>query len=743
MAKKIIIPVLAVIVVVVVVLLVRGDSPTPPQPPEVRTTGPWVDSIVISEESSAPAAIRKLESGDIEIWLMGSITDPDLYERIVTHPDIRYELSYGAFTELTFNVAGPHFYDGTLNPFYDAEIREAFNWLVDRDYLIGELLQGMGMPIYALAGREFPEYSRHQDVLEAIEEHYAHDPDKAETARGIIHDRMEALGANLEADTWRYNGDEVEIKFVIVTDWFPPLYPAGGEYIADLMEWVGFRVNSIRLPESAAVRYLVLDDPFDGTYNAFTGGWAFAAIPREEGHRFYASDTKFARPWPRWQTLDPPEEYLEAARALYRRDYATLAERDELFEQALWMRMEFSPQILLADTAGANPWRSDLNVRTDLAIGFGWGVPQTIHFIGEDGKPVIGGTVRAEQSSMFTDPWNPVDGSGLAADLGIFRHMLQEAGLMVDGRDGLLHPWRIESAAVTVKEGLEVSKTHDWLTLDFADDIQAPADAWADWDPVAQEFITVGEKTDPHSPYYDEAFDPSANVKSVVRYPADFYDVPMHDGCKLSLADLIMSWIIRFDRAKEESAIYDEGEVTRLAGFMAHFRGVKIVSEEPLIIESYSKQWFLDAEANVSTWFPAYGYYNQFAPWHVITIGKLAETDRTLVWSTGKAGAFKVDWMDYTKGPSLPILKSQLENALASNYIPYEPTLGDYITEAEAVERYANLKSWEENVGHFWTTTAPFYLYRIHPLARTVELRRFEDHPDPIDRWIFLLEPLA
>ncbi|MFO7712712.1 MAG: ABC transporter substrate-binding protein, partial [Dehalococcoidia bacterium] len=332
MVKKVILPVVAVIIIVVVIVSLQGDRPTPPQPPESRTTGPWVDAIVVRQESSTPAAVRKLEAGDIDIWL-SALTDPDLYERVVTHPDIRYEFSYGAFTELTFNVAGPYFYDGRMNPFYDAGIREAFNWLIDRDYMIGSLLRGMGTPIYALAGRVFPEYGRHQDVFEAIEEYYAHDPENAETARGIVHDRMVTLGAELIGGAWHYQGDEVEIRFVIVTDWFPPLYPAGGEYIADLMEWVGFTVNRIRLPGSAAVSYLVLDDPFDGTYNSFTGGWAFAAIPRDEGQRFYASDTKFVRPWPRWQTLDAPEDYLEVARALYQRDYSTLTEREELFEQ--------------------------------------------------------------------------------------------------------------------------------------------------------------------------------------------------------------------------------------------------------------------------------------------------------------------------------------------------------------------------------------------------------------------------
>lgn len=739
MKKKTILTLVAVMLVVIVIAVVRTTTSTAPEP-EVRTTGPWVDGIVIGQQTSTAVAVSKLQIGDIDVWWKLAITEPDLFEAIAGDPSIDYDFSYGGFTTLLFNVAGPYLHDGSLNPFSDAQIREAFNWLIDRNYIVGQLLGGMGMPIYALEGRVFPEHARYAEIMAAVEDYYAPDPDRA---RDVIYARMEVLGAELEEGTWHYDGEEITIRFIIRDDMFIPLYPAAGEYIADLMESVGFRVDRMLRPGSVAIGLLQTADPFEGAYHAITVGWSISTITRDQGSNFYQNDTRFVRPWPRWLALDPPEEYLELATRLFDRDYTTLTEREELFEDALWMRMRFSSQILLADIAGAHPWRSNLRLRTDLSSGFGWGAVQTIHFVDDGGEPLVGGTVKAEQYLMFSRPWNPVDGSGAIADLGIFRDMLQETGLMADGRDGLFHPWHIESATVTVKTGLPVEKTHDWVTLDFADEIQAPADAWVDWDAMTQRFITVGEKMDPDSAYYDEDFDPSANVRSVVYYPDDFYDVPMHDGSKMSLGDVVMAMIVRFDRAKPESAIYDSGEVSRLEGFRTHFRGVRIVSESPLIVESYTRQWFLDAEWNVVAWFPGYGFYNQFAPWHVISIGMMAESDMALAWGTDKAAALGVEWMDYTKGPSLRILRDYLDEAIADTYIPYGPTLGEYVTAAEVAERYANLKAWYANVRHFWTTSAPFYLYAVHPLAGMVELRRFEDHPDAMDRWMFLLEPLS
>lgn len=546
--------------------------------------------------------------------------------------------------------------------------------------------------------------------------------------------------------------EPIEIDFIIRQDLYVPMFPAAGEYFGDLFDEAGFLVNRLRLTGPEAFAIWIPDDPMLGTYSAYTGGWGITSIPRDYASNFYARDTKFLRPWPRWLVLDPPAEYLEAAEALYNREYATLAEREALFTTAAYEGMKFSGQILLADVAGTLPFTVNVNLMHDTCYGIGWAWPQTIHYH-DEWVPEVGGDMIGEQYFMLSEPWNPVDGSGASADLNIFRTALQESGMMPDGRDGHYWPWRIESAVVTTKTGLPIAAPIDWdgdLVHNTENTITAPDTAWVDWDAENQVFITVGQKMDPGSDYYDPDFDNTAARKSVVTYPSDIFDVPMHDGTTLSPADFVMSIIMGFDHGDPESDIYDEAQAGPLAAFLANHRGVEITSLDPLTIESYNNLWSLDADWNVATWFPSYGLYGQFAPWHLISIGWLGEAAGDISWGTEKADEAGVVWMDYTKGPSLDILEGYLETATTDDFIPYYDTIAafyaDYDGEASAeldaeiAARYAALDAWFTEKGHFWVSTSPLYLESVEPVAKIVELRRFEAHPDDADRWFFLME---
>jgi peptide/nickel transport system substrate-binding protein len=194
-----------------------------------------------------------------------------------------------------------------------------------------------------------------------------------------------------------------------------------------------------------------------------------------------------------------------------------------------------------------------------------------------------------------------------------------------------------------------------------------------------------------------------------------------------------MYMIMNFDPAKETSAIFDESQVSNLEGFLSVFKGIKIVSTDPLVIEYYQDGFDLDAENMVTTWYPAYGYGE--GAWHTIAVSNLAEASNELAYSADKADTLEVEWMSWIGGPSLDILKKYLDQAAAETLIPYAATLGQYITAEEAAARYANLAAWYDAHNNFWVGTGPYYLDQVFLTENVASMLYNPDFPDMADRW--------
>jgi peptide/nickel transport system substrate-binding protein len=383
-------------------------------------------------------------------------------------------------------------------------------------------------------------------------------------------------------------------------------------------------------------------------------------------------------------------------------------------------------RVYTSNRASFTPYRSEISVVGDLAGAIAgsrlW--PFTIQRIGEEG-----GAMTMAMPSILTNPWNPIDGSNWIYDQALAR-ATSDFGVIPDPWTGLNKPQRIESATVTVQEGLPVGATLDWVTLDFAPTIEVPGDAWVNWNGEAQTFITASEM-------YTEAV--TAVVKSVVTYRSDLADVYWHDGSPIDAADFLYFMIMTFDRGNPASAIYDPAAETSLNAFLGTFKGFKIVSESPLVIEYYTDNWVADAENNVTSLWPIYGYGP--GAWHNLTVGALAEGANEVAYSQLKSDEIEKEWMSLISGPSIEVLATYLEQAAAENFIPYSPTLGMYITEEEATARWANLTEWFRTKGHFWIGTGPYYLERAFPVEGMIVLKNNTKFVDLSSRYAGLGKP--
>ncbi len=696
-----------------------------PTPVPIERNGAWVDTIIFVEEPDTNIAVSRLEAGDIDVFAY-NVSEPEPAQKIYELTDagvLKYYTSYGNYNELTFNPV-PTFEDGRLNPFGNPKIREAMNWLVDRDYVAQEISGGMARPRFVPINYASKDTALLADVIAEISLKYAYNPEKA---KEVITAEMEAMGAELVDGKWTYKGEPIVLVALIRTE---DERLEIGDYVSTLLEDVGFTVDRQYKTSAEAATCWLRSEPATGCFSFYTGGWVTTAISRDEGSNFSFFYTARGYPVPLWLAYTPSEEFDTVAERLEISDYASMEERRELMAEALRLALEDSVRVWLKDDVGIAPLSADLSLASDLS-GSIYG--SSLWALTLKYKDQVGGSVTIAMPSMMTEPWNPIGGSNWIYDMMPLRGM-QSPATVPDPFTGLMLPNRLAKAELFAKTGLPIGQNMDWVTLQFVDSIEVPADAWVDWDAANQVFVTAAEK-------YTQTV--TATTRVVMYYEDDYFaKMKWHDGSPVTLADHIMYMILQFDQSKPESAIYDESTLPAFETFMSAFKGWKIVSKDPLVIEYYTDAYALDAENNVSDSRAAHSaaFQNGEAAWHNLTVGILTEAAGEAAFSTDKADALQIEQLNYISGPTLEIMKAHLDTAQAENYIPYAPTLGQYITADEAAARYANLQEWYRRRGHFHIATGPFYLERAFPIEGTLILQRNPEYPDSANKWLRFAE---
>jgi peptide/nickel transport system substrate-binding protein len=703
----------AAITAFVLIASTFASMPVAAAPAEVPY-GPWVDEIVWIMEKDFAKAVDMISKGDLHAFFIGIRVDPKLAERIKTDPNLAYKLAFGLYFELTFNPVGPEFKDGSPNPFSNPRIREAMNWLIDRNYIVNEIMLGFARPKWFPLVSAFPDYAKLADVVKLLEAEYSYKPEKART---VIFEELTKMGYEYKEGKWYYKGKPVVIKFLIrIEDQRRQI----GDYVADLLEKLGFTVERMYKSAREAAPIWLRGNPADGQWHVYTGGWITTAVSRDDADVWAFFYTPLGRPEPLWQAYKPDPIFYEVASKLWNREFKTIEERQELMAKAAELAMKDSVRVWLVDQIVPFVHRKDVTLAADLSGGFATALySRTVRFVDK-----VGGTFRAGNLEVLVDPWNPVAGTGWLYDAVIISPTRGYA-FLTNPYTGLPMPERVINVTVYVEKDVSTISSSDWLTLKFVDKVEVPADAWWGYDTKAKKLITAGE-----------AGVKAAKVRVIANYGDVIGKIKYHDGTTMSLADWVALWPLGFYRVDPDSPLYDAAAVPGFTEWRKLFMGWRILSTSPLVIEWYGNFTHPEAEFIVT-------YYAGWPsiPWHVTAIGIRAEEKGLLAFSTSKADKMKVEWMNYIGGPSLKILSEVLDEMINTGYIPFSEWAGKYITPDEAKARYQALKSWYNERGHFWVSDGPFYLERADFLAHTATLKANRNYPDKADRWAWLAEP--
>jgi len=677
--------------------------------------GTWVDEIVYFFENDQSKVLDMMQSGDAQFF--GNNFDAERQGDIQAS-GLPWDVSYGSYNEYMLNPAGPICNDGSFNPFGIGEIRQALNWLIDRQYLIDEYLYGLGVPMYGMFNPNFPTAGSIGPTERKLSITYG--PDEAKGIQ-VIHDAMIANGAELVDGKWYYGGEPVVIMGAIRTE---DERKQLGDYLCDRLELAGFTCDRHYGLNAELQAFWVSSDPWDNLWNFYTSGWIANTIDRSENSQHLGYDTPDGWGIPLWQAYVVPDEFYTLAQDFYFGNFANLDERAAMAAQLEeWeMSADISFHIWLYVQAGTWAWANDVTTTVGTTSGV-MGNPffsRVCRFVDEDGAPVVGGTILVADPGMFVEPWNPVDGSNWLYDAQIY-DQCEDRLAYGDPYTGLYFPWLIDHAVVEKNSDVIMFQTMDWVTLTNNDNIVPPADAYYDWDAVAQRWITIGEQ------FPDGT---TARTTTTVTLRDDLYENKWHDGSNLSFADFYFKYLLSAARAKVDSPYYDSSTVSGYETGLQTNKGMKILSTDPIVVQFWDDLAYFDAEEQayqfMYTFCPTWNYGS--APWHVMAAALIGEEKQEFAFSADKAEELEVNRVSFIAGPTLELLKADAREAANENFVPFPSELLKVMDPGEPYARFNNMIDFLDTYGHLWIGDGPMMVTSVDTVARQIVISRFADY---------------
>ncbi|MCS7133961.1 MAG: ABC transporter substrate-binding protein [Candidatus Caldarchaeum sp.] len=643
-------------------------------------------------EEVAPQA---LERGDIDIYLYNMRVSR--IQALEAKPDITMVRAPSLLLSLILNPAPDQ---RGLNPFSIKEVRRAFQYLVNRDYVTRELYRGMASPMVTHLTPYDYDYAQFFGAV--LETGIRYDP---EYANRIISNALTAAGASRRDGKWYYRDTPISIKFVIRTE---DERREIGDLVASELEKAGFTVERIYLPFAQAIARVYTTDPVEFTWHIYTEGWGRGALEKYDS----SSINQFCAPWlgnmPGWQELgywQYSNQLLdELGQRIFKGQYSGRDERNQLYLRALRECVSESVRVWVAVVMQSTPLTTKIRgVTEDLAAGArGIWTLREAHVQGKD-------ILNVGHLWVWTPRtvWNPVGGFGDVYSADLWRAVADPA-LTRHPFTGLPIPFR---AAYTVE------------TAGPTGTLPVPSDAFT-WDAASKTWKPVPSGTRAISKV---TFDYS-------QYTASKW----HHGIPITMADILYRIYQTFDIAYDETKSRIEFALAFTSRpILETFKGFRIVDDRRL--EVYVDYWNFEKDY-IAEYAEVFG---GGMPWELLAASDdLVFTRRLVAYSDTAAARFRVDQLNLVLREQVSLVRLALNDFITKNYFPsniFTVAGKTYETRENALARYRALLNWINTYNLAVVSNGPYYLAVFDPASQFAELRAYRDpsYPFKPGKWFY------
>lgn len=649
--------------------------------------GPSADRIEFSQNGVDQAA-TSVRNGTLDFYQAG--LKLAAAEQIRNDPQVRsYRAPSGSIGLLLNPAPDPN----GLNPFSLLPVRQAMQYLVDRDFIANTIYGGNAVSQIAPISSLDYDYLTIAGVIAQKRIH--HDTD---LALRMIAEAMQDAGATLVDGKWNYNGQPIRIKFIIRTE---DERREVGDSVRALLETAGFTVITNYQDFAAAISTVQTSDPQVFDWHLYTEGWGKGSADRYD----FAAINQFAAPWmanmPGWLIFGfwqyENSSLDEVGQKLFMGDFSSRQERDELYRRATEMALDESVRIWLATTFSVFPASPQLNcVTEDIVSG-----PKSLltlreaYIPGED-------TLRVGHFWVWTERsvWNPVGGFGDVFSVDIWKNITDPA-LINDPFSGRPIPFRASFQVET--SGTDSGK------------LAVPVEAVM-WNAVDDRWEPVPQGTQATS--------------RVVFDLSEYFQSVWHNGGQITMADVLYNLSAMFDRVYDPDKSRVEFVLSTTQKPMLNvFRGFRILDDNR--IEVYLDYWHFD-EAYIAS------YANVLPlafPWEIMAASdELVYGRKQAAYSQASAARYNVPWLSLAENRGAELVVRVLRGFQRDSYVPdgaFTVNGRTFATAQDALERYQATLDWFDQYNHLIISNGPFILARYDPPAQYAELRAFRDSTYP------------
>jgi peptide/nickel transport system substrate-binding protein len=657
--------------------------------------GPAADRLIFSSFNVDQAPLEIVQD-KMDLYLYGLKAAGA--EELAGAEDVRLIQAPASTLSLILNPAPAR--EGELNPFSIKVIRQAVQYLIDRDFIAGDIYGGRAVPMLShVSPLDYDELT----VFETLRRTgIRYDP---EFANSVIAEQMEAAGATRDSGTWSFNGRPVVVKIIVrVEDERRDI----GDLFRAALEGAGFQAQPIYQPFGPATLAVYASDPITFQWHAYTEGWGRSAPDRYD----FGTINQMYAPWLGnmpgwletgfWQYVN--EEIDAIGQQLYRGEFGSKEERDDIYRQMTGMGLLESVRLWLATALQSFPARNELeNLNVDIVAG-----PKSALSLRE-ATVADSEEIRVGNLWIWTDRtvWNPVGGFGDVYSGDIYKNLV-DAPVVNHPFSGLPIPFRA---------GFETETAGPDGTLEVPEDAvmwDAAADAWT---PVGGGVTAVSKVTYDYSKYFQ---------------------APYHHGQQITPADLIYSIAQAWELAYDEERIQIEtalGITSR--PFLQTFKGFRLLDDDRL--ETYVDFWHFEP-SYIASYATAGGVAT---PWELLyAMDEVVFGQRRGAYSDTAAARFSVPWLSLVSETDARLVIRVLREFLGDGTFPeaiFDLNGRALMTADEAKARYQACLDWFDLTNLLVISNGPFFLTRYDPPAQFAQVDAFraEGYPFKPGDWAF------